>query len=368
MICSAAKSSSAREWNTRVFDYMSEPFLVASFGMLGGIFLGLAARIGRFCTLGAIEDLYYGENTLRLQMWGIAIGVAVTGTFSLSALGLLDLELTLNLSRSWNPLASIFGGLVFGYGMALAGNCGYGALARVGGGDLRSLLIVLVMGISAYITLGGPLSGLRIWTFGASEDAIDKQSFAHLFADMTGYSIAGSGISIGVFILALTLSNRTMRLSFSHVFWGAIAGGAIVSGWAGTQWVASTGFEAIPIVSHTFSAPIGETVLYAMTSSGNTISFGTGSVLGVVLGALIGSLLKGQFRWESCDDPRELRRQILGAALMGIGAVVAVGCSVGQGLSAFSVLSYSAPLTLGCIMIGAALGLRQLILGFGPEI
>ncbi|HCI06082.1 MAG TPA: YeeE/YedE family protein, partial [Sulfitobacter sp.] len=110
-----------------MFDYMSEPFLVASFGLLGGIFLGLAARIGRFCTLGAIEDLYYGENTLRLQMWGIAIGVAVTGTFSLSALGLLDLELTLNLSRSWNPLASIFGGLVFGYGMALAGNCGYGA-------------------------------------------------------------------------------------------------------------------------------------------------------------------------------------------------------------------------------------------------
>lgn len=347
---------------------MSEPFLVASIGMLGGIFLGLAARIGRFCTLGAIEDLYYGENTLRLQMWGIAIGVAVTGTFSLSALGLLDLELTLNLSRSWNPLASIFGGLVFGYGMALAGNCGYGALARVGGGDLRSLLVVLVMGISAYVTLGGPLSGLRIWTLGASEDAVDTQSFAHLFADMTGYSIASSGISIGVFILALTLSNRTMRLSFSHVFWGAIAGSAIVSGWAGTQWVASTGFEAIPIVSHTFSAPIGETVLYAMTSSGNTISFGTGSVLGVVLGALIGSLLKGQFRWESCDDPRELRRQILGAALMGIGAVVAVGCSVGQGLSAFSVLSYSAPLTLVCIMIGAAFGLRQLILGFGPEI
>ena len=121
-------------------------------------------------------------------------------------------------------------------------------------------------------------------------------------------------------------------------------------------------------MSHTFSAPIGETVLYVLTSSGNTISFGTGSVLGVILGAFAGSLFKGQFRWEACEDPRELRRQIFGAALMGIGAVVAVGCSVGQGLSAFSVLAYSAPITLLCMMIGAAIGLRQLILGFSPSI
>jgi uncharacterized membrane protein YedE/YeeE len=109
-------------------------------------------------------------------------------------------------------------------------------------------------------------------------------------------------------------------------------------------------------------------MLYAMTSSGNSISFGTGSVVGVIIGAFLGSLFKGHFRWEACDDPRELRRQILGAALMGIGAVVAVGCSVGQGLSAFSVLAFSAPVTLACIMAGAAIGLRQLILGFAPSI
>ena len=109
-------------------------------------------------------------------------------------------------------------------------------------------------------------------------------------------------------------------------------------------------------------------MLYAMTSSGNSISFGTGSVVGVIIGAFLGSLFKRHFRWEACDDPRELRRQILGAALMGIGAVVAVGCSVGQCLSAFSVLAFSAPVTLACIMAGAAIGLRQLILGFAPSI
>ncbi|MEH6521757.1 YeeE/YedE family protein [Sulfitobacter sp.] len=351
-----------------MLDLMSEPTLVALIGLVGGLFLGLAARIGRFCTLGAIEDLYYGDNSLRLRMWGIAIGVAIIGTFGLSAFGLLDLQQTLYLSLRWNPFASVVGGLLFGYGMALAGNCGYGALARVGGGDLRSLLIVLIMGISAYVTLGGPLSGVRIWLFGPAEPTDGTPSYANALANATGLSVDATGIVIGLVILLLTLLNRDLRASSSHIVWGAVVGLAIVSGWAGTQWVSSNGFDATPVVSHTFSAPIGETMLYAMTSSGNSISFGTGSVVGVIVGAFFGSLLKRQFRWEACDDARELRRQILGAVLMGVGAVIAIGCSVGQGLSAFSVLAYGAPLTLGCIMIGSAIGLRQLILGFAPEV
>ncbi|MGC1495335.1 MAG: YeeE/YedE family protein [Sulfitobacter sp.] len=351
-----------------MLDIMPEPTVMMLVGLFGGVLMGLAARVGRFCTLGAIEDLYYGENPLRLRMWGIAIGVAVIGTFGLSGMGLLELDGTLYLARRWNPVASIFGGLLFGYGMALAGNCGYGALARVGGGDLRSLMIVLTMGISAYVALGGPLSALRISIFGGSSPTIDAPSFAHKAAQISGFSVAFSGILIGCAFLFLTLLSSSLRRSPSYILWGAVAGVAIVSGWAGTQWVASNGYDATPVVSHTFSAPIGETILYAMTSSGNSISFGTGSVIGVVLGAFIGCLIKGHFRWEACDDPRELRRQILGAALMGFGAVIAVGCSVGQGLSAFSVLAYSAPLTLLCIMAGAAIGLRQLILGFSPSV
>ncbi|MFK7875589.1 MAG: YeeE/YedE family protein [Paracoccaceae bacterium] len=348
-------------------EVISDAGWVALIGLFGGVLLGLAARMGRFCTLGAIEDLYYGDNTLRLRMWGIAIGVSIIGTFGLSLTGLLDLQQTLYLGRSWNPLASVLGGLVFGYGMALAGNCGYGALARMGGGDLRSLLIVLVMGIFAYITLGGPLSALRLWAFGSSEQTTKTESFAHVLASTTGFGVEISGILIGIAILCITLLNKSLRHAPSYIFWGAIAGIAIVSGWAGTQWVADTGFDATNVVTHTFSAPIGETVLYAMTSSGNSVSFGSGSVIGVILGAFVGSLIKGHFRWEACDDPRELRRQILGAALMGIGAVVAVGCSVGQGLSAFSVLAFSAPVTLGSILLGAAIGLRQLIVGFSPS-
>lgn len=345
-------------------DFISDAGIVALFGLFGGILLGLSARLGRFCTLGAIEDLYYGESSLRMRMWGVAIGVAVIGTFGLSMLGALDLRQTLYLSRDWNPIASIVGGLLFGYGMALAGNCGYGALARLGGGDLRSLLIVLVMGIFAYITLGGPLSSLRLFLLGAPDQSSPSETYAHLFAQLSGLTVEISGIMIGFAILVFTVIDRDLRSKPSYVFWGAVAGVAVLSGWAGTQWVSTHGFDATPVVSHTYSAPLGETVVYLMSSSGNSVSFGIGSVAGVILGALIGSFIKGQFRWEACDDPRELRRQILGAALMGIGAVIAVGCSVGQGLSAFSVLAFSAPVTLLCILIGAAIGLRQLIVGF----
>ena len=143
---------------------------------------------------------------------------------------------------------------------------------------------------------------------------------------------------------------------------------AVVSGWAGTSWIANTGFDGTPVVSHTFSAPVGDTILFAMLSSGLGLSFGVGSVAGVWIGAFIGSLIKGHFRWEACEDPRELRRQILGAVLMGVGAVIALGCTVGQGISAFSLLSYSAPVTLLCIFAGCAFGLRQLIEGFHASV
>ena len=128
--------------------------------------------------------------------------------------------------------------------------------------------------------------------------------------------------------------------------------------------MASVGFDAEPIETHAFAAPIGDTIYYSMTASGNALSFSVGSVLGVVLGAALGSYSKGHFRWEACDDPRELRRQILGAAIMGPGAILAVGCSVGQGISAFSVLAFSAPVAFAAIFVGAAFGLKQLITGF----
>ncbi len=347
-----------------MLEMLGEANAAALVGLFGGVALGLAARIGRFCTLGAIEDLLYSSDDRRMRMWALAIGTAIIGAHLAMGFGGLDAADTAYLDRVWNPVATIIGGLMFGYGMALSGNCGYGALARLGGGDLRSFVIVVVMGLSAYFVMSGPLAEARVWLFPVKDNATDPQGISQFLQANYGISPIASGLLIGGAFLALALASRKMLRSPKHMFWGSVVGLSIVSGWAGTAWIAAHGFAAEPVQTHTFAAPIGDTILYGMTASGTALSFSVGSVMGVLIGAALGSLSKGHFRWEACEDPRELRRQIFGAALMGPGAVLAVGCSIGQGISAFSVLAYSAPVAFIAILIGAAFGLRQLITGF----
>ena len=348
-----------------MFNAFSDTTLLAIIGFGGGVLLGLAARLGRFCTLGAIEDYLYQNSDTRLRMWGLAIGVAGFGTFLLVAPGFLEPTQSIYHLAPWSPAMGIFGGLLFGYGMALAGNCGFGALARFGGGDLRSFVVVVVMGISAYFMLSGPLATLRLATLSATEITTKTYSYPEFLHAATGVSSTAVGLATSAFIIAAMLISKAFRANLKAILWGTLVGLAIVSGWAGTQWVAADGFSNTPVNSHTFTSPLGETLLFLMTSSGGGLTFGVGSVFGVLAGAFCGSLIKGHFRWEACDDPRELKRQVLGAVLMGFGAVLAMGCTIGQGISAFSLLTFNAPLVFAAFFAGAALGLRQLITGLG---
>ena len=144
-------------------------------------------------------------------------------------------------------------------------------------------------------------------------------------------------------------------------------GCAITIGFWGTSVLYRESFGEGLVESYTFTAPLGRTMIYLMTLSAGGLVFSVGSVSGVIIGAFIGSSIKRDFRWEACEDPRELGRQVGGAALMGIGGVTALGCSVGQGLSAFSTLAYSGPVTLAAIAAGGLIGLRQLIHGYQPD-
>jgi len=334
-------------------------------GLMGGILLGLAARMGRFCTLGAIEDATYGGSQIRIRMWAIALGLSIVAVHSCNYYGIFNSSDSLYLSNEWNPYSAIFGGLLFGYGMSICGNCGYGALARLGGGDLRSFVIVLVMGVSAYATISGPLAKVRLNLFPVTPlESSTPPSLSYLGSQFLGINSAAVGSIIGIIFLIYGLFNWKNKITLNSIFWSAIVAVAIVGGWIGTSWVATSTYEPINIQSFTFVAPVGETILYAMYGSAINMKFGIGAVLGVIIGAFLGSMIKGHFRWEACEDPRELKRQILGASIMGIGAVISLGCSVGQGLTAFSTLSYSAPLTLLSIYLGARIGLFQLIEGF----
>ncbi|MCR9088763.1 MAG: YeeE/YedE family protein [Rhodobacteraceae bacterium] len=347
-------------------DILAAGHIAALIGAFGGAVLGLSARLGGFCTLGAIESAAYGGDQRQLRMWGLALGLAIILCGTLVGVGQIDLMTTLYHRTDWNPAASIVGGLTFGYGMALAGNCGFGALARVAGGDLRALAVTVCIAIAGYMALNGPLAGLRVALFPATP-SVAPQSIALTAGDLTGLPPFAVALAIGLALIAWALTHAPFRNSTSHVVWAAAAGLAIV--WA--LWAMSLlhreSFGEVAVEGYTYTAPLGKTLLYFMTAPPTGLGFAVGSVLGVVGGAAAASLWRRQFRWEACDDPRELGRQFGGAFLMGIGGVIAAGCSIGQGLTAFATLAYSGPVTLACIGIGALIGLRQLITSFQPD-
>ena len=174
----------------------------------------------------------------------------------------------------------------------------------------------------------------------------------------------------GVIAIALIiwgLLDRDLREAPQSIFWAVMVGLAVVSGWWGTSSLAETSLGGLDVQSHSYTAPLGRTLIYLMTSTSGGVNFSVGSVAGVILGGFLGSLIKGHFRWVACEDAQELGRQMFGAALMGIGGVIALGCTVGQGLTAFSTLAYSAPVTIAAIAVGAILGLRRLVSGFQPD-
>ncbi|MFN3937523.1 MAG: YeeE/YedE family protein [Gemmobacter sp.] len=335
----------------------------ALIGLIGGIVLGLAGRLGNFCTLGALEHAVFGSDQKRLRMWGIVLGTAIIGTWGLAGSGLVALDRTFYHAIAWNPLASIVGGLVFGYGMALAGNCGYGALVRFGGGDLRSLVVVVVLAISGYVAMSGPLAPLRVALFPQPEATAPQGivSSVQMLVLLPPLAIA---TAIGLGFIAWALAHAPLRAAPGQIAWAVAAGAAVVFCLAGTTWLDEASLGAVGVEGPSFTAPLGRTLLYLMTSTAGGITFSVGCVLGVGVGAFIGSLLRGRFRWEACEDPRELGRQMGGAALMGVGGVVAMGCSIGQGVTGFATLAWSGPVTLAAIAVGAVVGLRVLIGGF----
>ncbi|SNX71078.1 hypothetical protein SAMN05878503_10831 [Cereibacter ovatus] len=335
--------------------------MAALVGLVSGTVLGLAARLGDFCTLGAVETAVYGGDQRRLRLWGIVLGTALLGTHLLAVAGLIDLGATIYHQMIWNPWASIAGGLMFGYGMAMAGNCGFGALVRFGGGDLRSMVIVVVMGIFGFLALSGPLAPLRIALF-PQGPAPGPQGPAAL-----GVPVLPVALALAAAAFAWALSHGPLRRDRRLLGWGVAAGLAVVWALAGTSWLAGTSLGAVTVEGPSYTAPIGRTLIFLMTSTAGGITFSVGSVAGVMLGAMGGSLIRGLFRWEACEDPRELGRQVSGAALMGVGGVVAMGCSIGQGITGFATLAWSGPVTLAAILVGALIGLRHLIGGFQPD-
>lgn len=341
--------------------------LVILAGFTLGALIGAASRWAQFCTLGAIADAVIVGDHRRLRAWILAIAVAIMGTQVLHLSGTADIGQSVYLRGPFGWLGALTGGAIFGFGMALVGTCGYGTLIRLGGGDLRALIDLGTLGIFAYLTLSGPLAYVRtvvIERADLTSSTLGSPGIPELLVLVSGLSEDAARSIVTVLIagslLYFCFRDQSFRSCRKEMTAAVVMGLAVCAAWLITGYLGHDEFDPKPPVSFTFVRPLGDSVLYAMLSSGMALNFGIASVAGVLLGAHLVARVKNELHREGFDGDKEMARHLTGSAFMGIGGVLALGCTIGQGMSGISTLALSAPLALVAIFVGATLGLRYL--------
>ena len=340
-------------------------------GLCIGVLAGYAVRHARLCSFGAFEDALMGGDTRRLRVFGLALGIAIFGTQLLTLTAIVDPALTSYTPSSLPIVAIMIGGVLFGIGMAMVGTCGFGSLVRLGAGDLRSLIVVLVLGAFAFATLRGIFAVFRI-------DVLERFSIAMPDGRASDLASLSSGpwfdtrgivtVLLGLTLCWLALGDQRLRRTPRLLTAGIALGVLVTAGWLVTVSFQDE-FASVPRPqSLTFVSTIGKTLFAGLLNISNFADFGVGSVLGVVVGSWLAAWRSTEFRWEAFDDDHEMRRHLTGAALMGFGGILAGGCTIGQGLTAGSMLALSWPFAVGGMMLGARMGIAILVDGSPREL
>jgi len=346
-----------------MFDDLPLNVLRLLLGLGLGFAFGFVARRGRFCTLGAIEDSVYANDTRRLRTWLLAIGVAIIGVHLLEMFGDLDLTKSIYTGSRLELGGLIIGGLIFGFGMALNGTCGMGTLRQIGGGDLRAVITFLVMGVTAMMTMRGLTGVVRVAVTDPLAVNLGSSGTQRLpeLAGLSGHATTIAAVVIGLAIAAFAFTHRDFRATPRFAITGALIGLIIVAGWWATGVVGYDSFDARRIESFTFVGPLGETVLYAMLSTALQIDFPIGAVIGFIAGAFVAAMIDGTFRWQIPANAAELKRRLIGAFMMGFGGITALGCTIGQGVTGISTLSVGSVIAIASIVLGARVGLYWIV-------
>ena len=255
-----------------------------------------------------------------------------------------------------------FGGLLFGYGMVLSNGCGSRALVLLGRGNLRSLVVVIVLGIAAQMTLKGLIAPARVVLLQASQTAPTDLSLPALLSTFGVSEAFARTLAAAVIVgradhLCVRARGRSSARG-GRSRRASLVGLLVAAGWFATGYLGADDFNPATVTSLTFISPIADTLQYAMLSTGLTLNFGVALVAGVFAGSLVTALVTRRFHWEGYTSPRHMLRSIGGAALMGWGGAMAYGCSVGQGLTGLSTLALASFVAVAGILLGSAAGLR----------
>ena len=355
-------------------DLLVRGVLLGTFA-LSAVFGAIMHRTG-FCTMGAISDVITMGETTRLRQWALAAGVATVGFGVLAAAGWVQAADTVYAGPRWMWLSSIVGGLLFGIGMVLASGCGARMLVRLGGGNLKGLIVFLVMGLASYATLRGITAVLRDRTV----DQVDlvfhgPATLGHLVASMGGWPLPASllvaALLVGGLLIGWALAGRGF-VTRNNLLAGLGLGGVIVALWwlsghlgylpEHPQTLESTylATRSGRMEALTFTGPLAHTIDWFIFFSDRSqrLSLGVVAVFGLVAGAALHALATRRFRWEGFRTTEDLANHLVGGALMGIGGVTALGCTIGQGLSGISNLSLTSFTAVAGIFGGAVLALK----------
>lgn len=343
-------------------------YRVALLGLLVGVLFGAITNKTNFCTMGAVSDWVNIGSKDRLRAWLLAIGIAIVATQTMDARGVIDLSEAAPLTANFGWLGHILGGFLFGVGMTLSSGCGQRILVRVGGGNLKSLVVLMFVGLTAYMTMRGILSLVRVnaidvTNINLANSGIADQGIGTLLAAAIGMenvtlvsrivaAILGGGLIVYAF------ASKTFRGSFNNILAGVVTGLIIPAGWYITGVIGFDDFDPVRLQSYTIIAPTAEGFMYLMTYTGSTISFGVAAIFGIILGSFLYVVLTGKFRLETFTDRGDMIHHMQGGILMGFGGVLALGCTVGQGLTGMSTLALGSLLTLISIIFGSALAMK----------
>lgn len=363
---------------------MSEPADLSGIVIGGGFALafvfGAVANKTNFCTMGAISDVVNMGHWGRVRMWLLAIAVAIVGTTALGTAGLVDLSKAVVQRPTIAWLSLLFGGGVFGVGMTMAGGCANKNLVRAGGGSLRSVVVLVFMGLAAYMTMRGLFAQWRASFL--DPVAIDlgaagwsDQGLGSALARATGLAPATAlwivAAAIAGVLAAFALKDARFRANTAQWAGGIAIGLVIVGGWYVSGHLGygehpetmenvffATNTRALESMS--FVGPVAWSLelLLLWTDASLHLSFGIASVLGVIAGSAAVALATGRFRWEGFADFADLRQQLVGALLMGFGGITALGCTVGQGLSGLSTLAIGSFIAVAGIVGGSVAWLK----------
>ena len=344
---------------------------VLSIALATGLVLGAVTSKTNFCTLGAVSDWVNMGDSARMRSWFLAIGVAILGATTLDTTGVAVIGVNTfppyqTPSFAW--LRYLLGGAMFGVGMTLASGCGSKTLVRIGNGNLKSLLVLLVASLCAYAMLWTDLYGTAFnpWIVATSLDLTKYGFHSQSLSDLLGQSRAVVGGLIGAALVLAVFTGKDFRQNRDAILGGLVMGGAVVVGWyvtggpMGKQWKEFADFADIRPLrvdtqSLTFVSPMGDLLHYLSSPRDfSLLNFGIMAMLGVVLGSFCYTCWNRQFRVERFANGKDFFSHMLGAVLMGIGGVLAMGCTIGQGVTGVSTLSLGSILALFAMIAGAA--------------